>query len=85
MTTLKVDLADDLAQRLREASRRAQTTPEELIKQAIVVYLLRQSSQRERDDPLAGMFDFGDEHFAENSEAMLQSLTASKGTWTIKP
>lgn len=85
MTTLHVDLADDLAQRLREASRRAQMTPEDLITQAIVVYLSRQPSQREVGDPLAGMFDFGDEHFAENSEAILQSLTASKGTWTVKP
>lgn len=85
MTTLKVDLADDLAQRLREASRLAQTTPEALITQALVVYLSRQPGQREMNDPLAGMFDFGDEHFAENSEAILQSLTANKGTWTIKP
>lgn len=77
MTTLTVDLAE----RLREASQRAQTTPEEMIRQAVVLYLTR---RRANNDSLAGMFDFADEHFAENSEAILQSLTSSKGAWTIK-
>jgi len=81
MTTITVSLADELVQRLQYASAHAQTTPDEIIKRAVVIYLSQTGTKRES---LEGMFDFGDEHFAEQSEAILQSLTLSKGSWTTK-
>jgi hypothetical protein len=82
MTTITVTLADEIARQLEAAKANARLTTDEIVQRALSRYFRERADEGE--DALVGMFDFGDENFAERSEDILHSLTKDRGAWTTK-
>lgn len=82
MTTITVTLEDELARQLDDASMRAGMTSSDIIRRALAEFFAKRPEPGR--DALAGMFDFGEDDFAEKSEDVLHSLAQAKGAWTTK-
>jgi metal-responsive CopG/Arc/MetJ family transcriptional regulator len=81
MIRINVALEDELEQALQEIVVRSNLTQEEIVKRALQQYI---TFYFEEDDPLIGLFDLGDPHYAEKSKELLRASIQPHSGWTGK-
>lgn len=76
MTTITIAIEDELAQILQATLYRKSITAEELVKQALYLYLDEEqtAAHEQAEDSLVGLFDLGDPLLSEKSEEILQAI-----------